>query len=949
MTRRNIADIKIDGRDYSKYLILPFVLQDTGVEQLDSAIVELRGMPTDAKFAPFLPVSLFGGKYNYVVADDTVTEVFGRSLWNHQLTLIDETKMLERILMEGKSFTQPLKQEIGDPRDADVLYADGDRNEMVIGNAKTNLYKTPNKIEGESTVILQSPDAMAAIFDLVDVMTKPDFVEVLYRKGEISINDEPYETIYSKQLESDQQDSFKVYKEGVYTIKYHYKVREGTTPREDILSVPISFYKEADAPKKYSIYDVMNITLETAEPIFKGDSPRYGLSLTEEQEARFKAMDAPEMHFPNGRSLYENLKEIGDYIHALPRAKTDENGAKRIYWQELGSAERADLSKGVLYGGVGSYNAADYASAVEANFANLINSSDEAEGSVTDPYTDGFITLRSNSYRIKEEDSYIPTNFPIGTKISKVLVQIHNDDGTKDGLPIDITPAVFEKNEYDLLSSFSGIYPFSKTHALYYTTGQKNIEGLWYRVEDSALSIMNQFKNYAITNVINYFGDRHYDTTSNKLNYTNLSFQITYIPIINGRARQERTENTVERVILAHNQSANQLSAKAFGENLRGKVAMLGNSTDSKMYIFPSIDDIPKAGTMYDRKEFISLITTRVFPDFCLSRIDLSTNYNNQGAFVQMKTGIRQYEIPSGQDRCTLLEEFCIIGKDERIYEEDVKMLCRPEMKELTMMAFYYTNIEAKDITSAWVDTFDENEKEIATNIALPVYSTSLGASVYFGFSFEDNYSAGKRAADIGLSNARGTEYVEYGSPFYARAKYLDFAFVPSYAVLTGNTAIDVSNNLPSVGRNGVEIAKPTGDYISTSYRGALVFNKDSADIGNIAYQLHFVSNDGYIVTSEIARMMPYVRARGRYEDAPRVYFYDAEIEELTGEARGNVVAESDLDAGWEQSYFLRIKELPTEAYKSFVIKRPNGECIIGKNTDSADQTIHFNFKRRRT
>lgn len=946
MTRRNIADIKIDGRDYSKYLILPFVVQDTGVEQLDSAMVELRGMPTDAKFAPFLPVSLFGGKYNYVVADDTVTEVFGRSLWNHQLTLIDETKMLERILMEGKSFTQPLKQEIGEPRDADVLYFIA-QNE-VDEQSTTDLYKTPMKIDDASTVILQSPRTMLGIFD--KVMTETNGVEVLYSKGEVALNDATYETVYSKRLDFEQADSFEVAKSGVYTIKYHYKKENslGGTLSNITIVIPISFYKEADAPKKYSIYDVMNITLETAEPIFKGDSPRYGLLLTTEQEARFKAMDAPEMHFPNGRSLYENLKEIGDYIHALPRAKTGENGAKRIYWQELGSAERADLSKGVLYGGVGSYNAADYASAVESNFANLINSSDEAEGSVTDPYTDGFITLRSYNYRIKEEDSYIPTKFPIGTKIQKVLVRIHDDDGnvTKE---IDITPAVFEKNEYDLLSSFTGIYPFSKTHALYYTTGQKNIEGLWYRVEDNPIAILNQFNNYAITNVINYFGGTDYDTTNNKLNYTNLSFQITYIPIINGRARQERTENTVERVILAHNQSANQLSAKAFGENLRGKVAMLGNSTDAKMYIFPSIDDIPKAGTMYDRKEFISLITTRVFPDFCLSRIDFSTNYNNQGAFVQMKTGIRQYEIPSGQDRCTLLEEFCIIGKDEGITEEDKLMLCRPDMKLKTLQAVYNPVAKAEDITSAWVKTYDEDEKELSTNIALPVYSTSLGASVYFGFSFEDNYSAGKRASDIGLSNAKGTEYVEYGSQFYARAKYLDFAFVPSYSVLTGNTAIDVSNLLPSTGNANEEIALPKGNAYIETYRAPLVFNKDSADIGNVAYQLHFVSNDGYIIGSELARMMPYTRTYTNKGEKPRAYFYKTEVDELTGQAHGSHFHESEIEPNLVNTFAIKIKDMPTEAYKSFVIKRPNGECIIGKNTDSADQTIHFNFKRRRT
>ena len=134
--------------------------------------------------------------------------------------------------------------------------------------------------------------------------------------------------------------------------------------------------------------------------------------------------------------------------------------------------------------------------------------------------------------------------------------------------------------------------------------------------------------------------------------------------------------------------------------------------------------------------------------------------------------------------------------------------------------------------------------------------------------------------------------------------------------------------------------------YISTIE--PLIWNKDSADIGNIAYQLHFVSNDGYIIGSELAKMMPYVRTSGEYGEAPKVYFYNTEIDELTGEAHTEPIADSDLDVGWSQSFFLRIMGMPTTAYKSFVIKRPNGACILGKNTENADQVIHFNFKRRR-
>lgn len=941
---RNKVTVKIGGVDYSKNLALPFVMQDTGTEQLDSAIITLRNMRTDNKFAPFTAVELCGGKYTYIVADDRVTAVFGRSLWNHEITLVDETKILERILMEGKSFTQPITQQSTKQQDAEcgrVTYDIVDRPNGY-SSAQYDKIQTPIFLDdGQSQLFIPSPNTLvkllSGIFSSADQCVWK--VSVLYSKSTIAHeygNNEGFEVVYGSVTitDGDFTDYVGITKPGIYTIRYDVSVNGF----KNVYFIPISAVNKMNAPKKYSVYDVMQITLETAEPIFDGDKPRYEMQLTDEQEARFKAMDAPEMHFPNGRSLYENLKEIGDYIHALPKVK----GGK-VRWQELGSCQKADISKGVLYGQNTDFNASEYASTVEANFANLINSSDESEGSVTEPYTDGYITLRSNGYRIKEEDSFIPTSFPIGTKIKKVIVRVH-DEGGNVTHTIDITPAVFEKNEYDLLTSFTGIYPFSKTHALYYTTGQKNIEGLWYRAEDSAISALNQFSRYAITNVINFFGglnNKEYD-------YTSLSFQITYIPIINGRVRQERTESTEERVILAHNQSANQLSARSFGENLRGKVAMLANATESKQYMFPRFTDIPKGGEMYDRKKFISTVTTRVFPDYCLSQIDLSENYNNQGAFVQMKTGIRQYEIPAGQDRCTLLEEFCVIGKqedDEASVTDGMFTLCREDIKKDTIYAF--TNKPPKDISAADVITRDENNKEIA-HVTLPVYSTSLGTSVYFGFSFADNFSAGPKSIDIGIDGARGTEFVEYGNPYFAKAKYIEFDLINKYLNNSQYSDRWLANSLPSVDYK----FKESTTYISTKVRGSLVWNKDSADIGNIAYQLHFVSNDGYVINSELARMMPYVRSAAEYEETPMVYFYDSEIDELTGKATGNIVHKSDMiiDQGKfsDGVYCLEISDIPQKSYKSFVIKRENGECIIGKNTKNADSIIYFNFKRKR-
>lgn len=940
--RANKADIKIGGVDYTNNLSLPFVIQDSGTEQLDSAVISLVNMRTEAKFPPFTPVSLCKGKYTYLVADDSVKAVFGRSVWNHELTLIDETKATERILMEGKSFTQPLIQTLGDAKDADgYKFINNTLSGTDSTHAKVAEVQTPIHVDGGAAVIhIPSPRTMVSLLGGLYGYTWG--IKILYNKGMAAYDDtaDVYDKVYEATNVSDYDFTAEVNvtKTGIYTIEYKVDYNTGIgSPETARYIIPIAVYNAADAPQPYSIYDVMEITLQTSFPLLEGETPRYSLELTDEQEARFKCTTAPEMHFANGRSLYENLQEIGDVIHCIPRVKNF-----KVRWQEIGTREKADLSSGAEYGGTSQYNAADYATEIESNFANLINS-DEAEGSVTNPYKDGFITLRSNEYRITEETSYIPTDYQIGTKLIKVLARIHNNDASHSvATTIDITPAVFEKHEYDALSSFSGIYPFSKTHALYYTTWQKNIEGLWYRAQDATIGIMNQFERYAITNVLNFFGGRD----ESEYDYNMLSFQVTYIPFVNGRARQARVEDIGGGcIVLAHNQSANELSAKAFGENLRGKIAMLANPSESKNYVFKRIEDVPIGGLLYDNKRYISNVTTRIFPDYCISQIDLAQNYNNAGAFVQLKTGIRQYEIPAGQDRNTLIEEYCEIGKRKTSAEQEadnVYMLCTETLKKKVLSAFG-ANPTASDITTAYIQTRDENHNDISGKIALPVYSTSLGTSVYLGFTFEDNFSAGKQATPL-LQNAMGTEYVEYGSKFYGRAKYLSFSLCDGYTGDSRLKGTSVPHRLPAAW--GVE---PVNEYVKTD-KAMLLWNKDAADRGAVAYQLHFCSNDGYVITSEFAKQMPFVRtsAPGRV----KAYFYKREIDELTGDAQGDpffetyvTVHNDDGVNGW----YIEMDELPIVTYKSFAVKQEGKNvCIFGKNTTNADKRIYFNFKRKR-
>lgn len=951
-TNQKQLRIEIGGVDYSEHLSFPFVLQDTGNEQLKTAIVTLSNMPTDAKFPPFTAVNLCGGKYEYVIANDSVKEVFGRKRWNHELTLIDSTKATERVLMEAKAFTQPLVLDyLANQQKASCFQAiivndegayDIGIDELMNYEITNNTFVTPS----QAPTIGESYRAFAIDEFCNDKRTAQSYkinVSVYYSPNtiitpDIAKNETP---LFSKALANPQEyfylDDSVISESGIYTFIYDAVYRYTTTSQNRIVFViPISFVNARKIKKPYTLYEVLEILLETAEPLRRGlDVPRYTLNLTQEQEKQFKAMSAPELHFSNGRSLFENLAEIGKFIHCVPRV----DNSFRVSFKDLGATEYADLSKAQKFGRSEQFNAADYASTLESNFANLINTDDETEGSVTEPYTDGFITLRSADVGIKENTSFIPTRFPIA-KIKSVKLRWHGDT-TKTA---DITKYIFEQSEYDMLSNFSGIYPFSKTYALYYSMGSKNIDGLWYRVEDASFTLLNSFKKYAIENIVEEA--LGVSISSVKQLYLNLSFQVTYIPIINGRARQERVETVKNgKFVIAHNQSANKMSARAFGENLRGKIAMMANASESLMYMFKSLSDVPRAGLLYDDTSYISNVTTRVFPHFCIAQIDLSENFNDLGAYVELKNDIRQYEIPQGETRLTLLEEYCVIGNAE---VSDTDTICRNPMK-FDVIGSFEANETPVDVSAVLAQTFDEDMKKISDVFTLPVYSTAVGNSVYFGFAFDDNFSVGVKSVPLSNVLYRGIEHVNYGDPLFAEAKYLNFSLVTKCKDKSGVTPLDVSNSLPS----GVSVA---GDESLATTAGApIVWNKDSADIGNVAYQLHFVTNDGYVIGSELAKMMSFIRTSGGNSERAKCYFYDHRINAITGDSGESIedgcVAICDIELtalANKPEFSIRILYPPYFQYQSWVIKRSDNKCIIGKNAKTIPEKIYFNFKRKR-
>ena len=211
--------------------------------------------------------------------------------------------------------------------------------------------------------------------------------------------------------------------------------------------------------KKWTITDVINRTLDLAEPLRKGEKPRFYLQGTDpvtgavaagSQAEKFDKVLAPQFSFTK-QTLRECLQECGKVIHGEPRldAKKDSEGN---YYYEVsfdlyGQTERSDIySKKYILKTV-SQAVDSYASSLDSNAENLVNQLDKYGGVIVEPYSGGYKTVRTeNIYaRITETNMIIPTQFPIYT-IEKLECGILPNQGkdVKDSVAlVDYNPYVY--------------------------------------------------------------------------------------------------------------------------------------------------------------------------------------------------------------------------------------------------------------------------------------------------------------------------------------------------------------------------------------------------------------------------------------------------------------------------------------------------------------------------
>ncbi len=938
----NKVRVSIGGQDFTQFATVPLTLQNTLNDTLDSAQVSLHNMKRSEPFEPMTDAVLTvnGVDTAYKVAGDEVLEVFGAGLYSHTVTFIEYTKESERLIMEAKAFTRPKVPDYSDGQTDVTVYLWEENTALgtdgtLIGSDTSSAFASPilkgggavaiPAISGilENTLAGYGTNAEASYWHITVFRSEsPQNVASMEQAGALVYTSDSSQTT--------EREAIDLSEPGFYYFRYNY--RNDSKYYSAMWQVSVVANPVARDP--YTVRKVVDTLLTVCEPLRVGDDPRYRLEVKAGQMAVF-SQNAPEFHFSNSRTLWENLREVGKYIHAIPRL-VPRVGYTAVQFDELGGNQNADTSKGRRVSGSASWDISTYASGLETMAANLITAENDAQSTICEPFGKGWKSLRtaSETARIQEGSAHIETAYPIES-VSRVLVYFQYGGKTYQG---DITPYVFEKADYDLLSSYTGQYPNSKCFALHYARGSQNISGLWYKPNDEVVSSLNAFQNYAIANVctaatgcsLNIF---------KQLTYPDICVRVEYIPTVTARIHAYKPDAKSGGVFLSDGQAANRLSAKALGEHLRGQLAMLPSASRSVAWLFKDAGSIPEPGKLIDGR-YISVVTARIYPAYCEAQIDTVKGYNELGSYVELPTAFRQYEIPDSLERFTVIDEFVYISDTPEADEADT--ICSEQLKAAVADALDgVTGTIARRVSLASVTTTDDAGAVIAADVLCPVMSLSVGNAVCFSFRMQDNYSAGNQSAKGG-KQYRMTQAVPYGDKYYGTAERLKFALYAS-ATLTG--VIAGAHAFPAT--DGASIV--LGEAMASTGAKPLKWYKDSAEIGNVSYQLHAMTRDGFIIGDMMMAHCSAVRAVDETE-SPVLYYYAEELNPLTGTNGTKTVlgkadslgAVSDSD-GWRIAC---VTVEPPEGFKSWAIKR-GGDFLIGKNSGIVPKNIYLNFKRR--
>lgn len=913
----------------------------------------------------------------YIVANDKAYEMpVGSGKYKHEIYLIERTKLLEGICCQSLTFTNALgsvytknahtviTQEVKiNPEDVEreflipyyktpILvnqpYKILSVNEML--NAYINAYneKYPD-FQIENYKIRQYSDEEPTRISITNGTEN----QVTYSSEGLSL--EELKAFYDKSYTVNAKDPLQI--EYIIAFEYDDVLTSLKLNRAVHLKVGRLTAVENQYPTKpWTVKDCIERVLDLAQPLYSKamnkpyiDKPKYKLNA--EQAEKYDKIIAPEFSMTQC-NLREQLKVIGGYIHAEPRLGwTDADGVyheNEIYFDEYGKTTSSNVSsKPYIYREL-SQDINQYCTQVDTSASNIVNALNYAQGVIIEPRNQSSRTLRTETInvRIEQGNANIRTDLPIYTPV-KVECGIFNPNATGEDdaylVPLsDITPYVFEAHEYSsLLSSYGGAYPYSKSYALYYTQGEKNIEGLFFKASDNAIS--PYLNNYAIVNILASVTNQSADTIKGYVtdNYVYITCRITYIPIYSTRfSHGKQLADGSKAFTQIYNQSENLIEASYYGENIKGVAQRLGNVEQSRTYILNSVDDIPNAGDTIDEYS-ISAVNTEFMPFYIRCTVGLTKDFNRISQYVGINSHKRVYEVSEREayKRNILLKEYVMFSR-KPIAKEDSNGIFR----DSGAIKRIFAPVASKPPISAVISK-SRSKNGTALNafgsVILPVVSSAFGNAMVFTWTYKDNYSAGEQIekADNGFWQS-DVPYCDY----YGRIYWYDFRLYqyPPITDKDGAMTCAYNGNFP-INKNDTVFGTAFGSTEHNDYENSYIVRKDSREALNFNFEVEFVTDqDDLNIGSACASNCELVSGSADTVRNPKILFLKRKLGKFEKSVIGTEQdTNSDIVVSYELNA-LNVKDnsisfsipLQTE-FQSWAICTPK---VIGETQTYADE-----------
>ena len=734
----NKYEVIIGKINYTHYCVMPLKGANLLDERLDEVYLPLRHIPVEV-FQPLTPVKIiihnkvhFNENVAYskdktlyfVVANDNniVESPVGSGKYNHDIYLVETTKVAECIIVDSLTYTNDLGRNYAkNPKPITPTDVTGTHQPNV-----PDTYVTP-MLSGNSFTFVSVNEIYGTIADENAAMS------ITFPNGEIIYPPDPYNNSYTvSSLET-----------GIYNVGYSFSrdsdERKGSC--DFIFTVVDNYYPL----KRLTMKDIINRLLMLAKNLYEGETPE--IALDETQAELFDKIYAPEMSFTQ-KTLRECLQDCGSILHGEPRLTPIEGATSAPYYtltyDMYGGTETSDINVVPYITKTVAQVINGYCTSIDSNAQNLVNQLDylQGGGTITEPYVDGYKTLRTETQyvRVSDTNGIIMTQYPVN-KVEKILCGYIPPNGTQKN--IDITPYLFESVEYNSqLSSYKEDYPFSKAYGLFYTQGQKNIGGLNFKVDGA---VAPAFQDYAIVNILKKATGNNNLNINSETGFPILAFQITYKPIYSVRLSQTKPyyPEYKRQADLIYNQQSNLMETQYYGENLKGVVARLGTVEKTYTFNLARLSQLPKAGQMYDEDYYISAVSWELMPTLIRVTLGLSKDFNRLSEYVGVSSNKRLYEVSERQayDRNILYKEYMVYGDEET---PDGKSLIGAK----ALSAIRYTFLQNANIYSplsnvlAWGGTY-KNPTKITTTVDVRskthVYAYVSGGDLYMEYKFDDD------------------------------------------------------------------------------------------------------------------------------------------------------------------------------------------------------------------